>query len=117
MRLTSNADQTKVTTSKRQTTGMDATVRSMPPSAGPTKIARLSIVLVVPLLAVSSSGESTRLGSRAATAGRKGVATTAVRAASAKMIAGGASFQMSTALMAMMEPRVMSQPIMIILRE
>ena len=74
-------------------------------------------MLVVPLLAVSSSGESTRLGSRAATAGRNGVATTAVRAARVKMTAGGASFQMSTALTAMMEPRVTSQPIMIILRE
>ena len=66
------------------------------------------MVLVVPLLAVSSSGESTRLGSSAATAGRNGVATIAVMAASVKTMAGGASFQMRTALTAMIEPRVTS---------
>ena len=97
IRLTSAADQRNVNASKTTTTGIEVTVRRRPPSAGPTKNVRLSIVLVVPLAAVSSSGVRDSLGSSAATAGRNGEATIEVSVARMKIGTGDACIPMSSA--------------------
>ena len=83
-------------------------VSSRPPKAGPTKKARLSIVLEVPFAAVSSSGVLTRFGSSAATAGRKGAATRAVHVARTNTTITGASRQIRTAAARTRPPRMRS---------
>ena len=65
------------------TTAVLVAASSSPPSAGPTNVPALSIVLELAFAAVSCCGVRARSGSRAAWAGAKGVAATVPITASA----------------------------------
>ncbi len=87
---TRNADSTKVAALSRNTTSTLVVVTRRAPRAGPTKKARLSMVLEVPLAAVSSSGREVSDGIHAIWAGRKTQPTTESRVATTSTAPTGA---------------------------
>nr|WP_309677023.1 hypothetical protein [Nocardioides zeae] len=78
----SSIDSAKVATFSASTTGTLATSRSSPPSAGPTKTARLSRVPLAAFAAASSRGSSASAGIQARCAERNGAAKTPASVAS-----------------------------------
>ena len=116
IRLTSAADHRNVRALNTTTTGTPIAVTRRPPIAGPTKKARLSMVLAVPFAAVSSSGVFTSFGVRAATAGRNGAPTRGARVASTNTVHDGASAQMRPATAEQIAALIRSVLIMTILR-
>ena len=91
IRATSTAEARNITvvTTNIVSTLVVATTR--PPIAGPTRNARLSIVLEAPLAAVSSAGWSVREGSQASWAGRKTQPTSGASVARTRTTHVGAS--------------------------
>src|SRR5947207_11870899 len=72
-RATSSADERKTTAVSPNTILVLVTAKRMPPIAGPTKLARVAIVLAATFAAVSSSGVRASDGNAAACAGRNAV--------------------------------------------
>ena len=94
---TSAMDQMKVATLTRKTAWVSATPSRVAASAGPTKNDMASMVLAVPLAAVSSSGRVASVGSRERWATWNGVLAREARVASTKMGAAGVSRKRQTA--------------------
>ena len=113
---TRTAETTNVTTLTIRTVWMFVTLMRSAPSAGPTKKARLSMVLEAPLAAVSSSGVLARDGIQAIWAGRNTQPMRELSVASARIDSVGAPTAMSAAAMLTRTERVRSEPMSTALR-
>ena len=80
-----------MTAFSKKTVWMSVTAINKAPSVGPTKNERLSMVLPVPLEAVSSSGVEASAGINARCAQRNGVPSSPAKVASTKIGAAGVS--------------------------
>ena len=114
--ITKAVDHRKVQALTRNTTWTSATPSSRAPRAGPTKKARLSKVLEVPLDAVSSSGRLASAGISARWAGRNAPPISEVSVARTKTVAGGRSRARHSAARATRPARMRSAPIITFLR-
>ena len=101
---TRTADSRKVAALRRKTTSTLVVDTSSAPSAGPTKKARLSMVLDAPLAAVSSSGRRVSDGIQAIWAGRKTQPMSESSVATTRMTAAGASMNRQTVATAASAP-------------
>ena len=115
-RDTRSIDQTKVATFTMKTTGIEVTPSSSAAAAGPTKNDSDSIVLAVPLAAVSSSGRSARLGRIARWATRNGVPISEAAVARMKIGQAGVSRARHSAARLMSTARITSVAIITRLR-
>ena len=105
MPATSSADHTNVPAQTPSTSSTLVAATSTPPSAGPTKIETLSIVLEVTFVAVSSSGSVASSGSSADFAGSNAVPTTFLSDEASSTTISGAPTSTSSALHATMTAR------------
>ena len=113
---TRTADSRNVAALSAKTLATSATASRNAADAGPTKKARLSMVLATLLAAVSSSGSSTSDGVSAIWAGPEGRAEQGESVASTKTTAAGPSACDDAAAAPTSTDRARSQPIITVLR-